>query len=597
MKFLFLFYVCLFASGFALGQQDGIIEGKVLGATAKDAIPFANVYNKTLKRGTITNADGYFRVEYATLQDTFVVSQVGYLKGMFVISAGQSFYTVELEENARELEEVIIGTDQYSFLFEYLNECRKNASTGSANAKAYYELKSYCGAQQLELVEGYYNMQLSGYEIKDLSLKSARLALQPYEDRLYTSQAGSRAIAMLKMTGPNDFFPSTPLDLSRKDAKRIFNLAVEQRYRDEKNDSIYVISYWPKKEEGKAFEGEIWMNKTRFRVEKMTMNCSKCTVHPFLPLFPDDSVLNVALNITKTFVPVNGKMVFQHVDFSYSTDYKSRVGRTDEFHYSVKTAAVLYAYDFERLFDVPKFDFIENVSDYRKINAFPYNSFFWENNSEYRLNDENNANERFFLDSNSTTNITFFKSRNKGEITPAGEWKRSEQQLSKRGYFEHPYIQWSTNRIFLKEMTADTAAQAKLGAVNSLQYNLEVQTFFDVNEYNDSVNVLTATVFDPFTTYYYLPIDKYANCFINMYFDWCEIQRRNWEASRKPGWDVVECKQSYDLFLTQLSKQKALFLKETDRGTNRKAMEKWNSCIVNAIGIDNIALFKLYEEE
>lgn len=440
-------------------------------------------------------------------------------------------------------------------------------------------------------------VELADYEIKDLSLKSARLALQPYADRIYTSQAGSRAIAMLKLVGPNDFFPSTPFDLGKKDAKRTFNLVVERRYRDEKNDSIYVISYWPKKDDGKSFEGEIWMNKTSFQVEKMTLNCPKCTIHPFLPLFPDDSVLNVALNITKTFAPINGKMVFNHVDFSYSTDYKSRVGMSDEFHYSIKTTAVLYAYDFNKLFDIPKFDFIENVNDYRKINALPYNAFFWENNSEYRLNDENNANERFFRDSNSVTNITFFKSRNKGEITSTGEWKRSEQQNSKRGYFEHPYIQWSANRIFLKEMIADTITQAKLGTVNSLQYNLEVQTFFDVNEYNDSVNVLTGTVFDPFTTYYYLPIDKYANCFINMYFDWCEIQRRNWEAKRDPSWDVAECKQAYDLLLVQLNKQKALFLKEVDRGTNRKAMEKWNSYIVNAIGIDNIVLFKLYEEE
>jgi hypothetical protein len=37
------------------------------------------------------------------------------------------------------------------------------------------------------------------------------------------------------------------------------------------------------------------------------------------------------------------------------------------------------------------------------------------------------------------------------------------------------------------------------------------------------------------------------------------------------------------------------FLTQVDRGQNRKAMLKWNTFIVERLGIDNVALFSLYE--
>ena len=41
----------------------------------------------------------------------------------------------------------------------------------------------------------------------------------------------------------------------------------------------------------------------------------------------------------------------------------------------------------------------------------------------------------------------------------------------------------------------------------------------------------------------------------------------------------------------------AQFLKEVERGTNRKSLEKWNQLVFDELKIDNITLFGLYTEK
>jgi hypothetical protein len=46
-----------------------------------------------------------------------------------------------------------------------------------------------------------------------------------------------------------------------------------------------------------------------------------------------------------------------------------------------------------------------------------------------------------------------------------------------------------------------------------------------------------------------------------------------------------------------LEAKQAQFLKEVERGTNRKALEKWNQLVFDELKIDNITLFGLYTEK
>jgi len=137
-----------------------------------------------------------------------------------------------------------------------------------------------------------------------------------------------------------------------------------------------------------------------------------------------------------------------------------------------------------------------------------------------------------------------------------------------------------------------------LAEVNADKYNLEVRHFVDINTYHDSTNVLTTTIFDPYESYYHLSIDSKANCFINIYFDLCEIERRKLESDIRaalPDMDMVQ--DVYNQFEDRLEKQKYEYLKAVDRGINQQETIKWNAVVKEKLGIDNIALFRPYEEK
>jgi hypothetical protein len=284
------------------------------------------------------------------------------------------------------------------------------------------------------------------------------------------------------------------------------------------------------------------------------------------------------MQISKTFEKTSGTIDYSRIDFAYQVNYFSRVGTSEQAEYTIHADAVLTGYNFASTFHHPLFDFEAGLDDYRKISAFPYNEFFWKNHDEFQLNYDDSSNDQFFHDSTTLTNVEGFGDK--------------RQKLK----FEHPFIQWSTKRILMRDMVSDTMTSANLGDVKSRQYNLTVQIFSDYNQYRDSINIQTATVFDPYQSFYYLPIDATTNCFINMYFDICEMERRDFMNSLPVDLDYTSYEMRYKRFKEKLDKKLAVFLKETDRGTNTAGMEKWNKFIVTGIGINNLELFGLVYE-
>ena len=99
-------------------------------------------------------------------------------------------------------------------------------------------------------------------------------------------------------------------------------------------------------------------------------------------------------------------------------------------------------------------------------------------------------------------------------------------------------------------------------------------------------------------------IHKFSNitictqCFINIYFDLCEIERRQLDMELKSiGEDHTASDDVYAASQTRLAKLSAQFFKETDRGLQQINMIKWNTYVFERLGIDNIAIFKPYGEK
>lgn len=559
------------------------IEGRVLDAVTREPVPYANIYDKTIQKGTITNPEGFFRLMVGGVKDSVDVIFLGYTTQSLQLEEGKSSYTVLLEESQQLLREIVVRPSDDSYLYKLLAHCRDNPSD-KGQSKAYYMLKTVEGQKQIELVEGYYNAFVSGYELTDLKLKEGRLALQPYEDRLFGSFESSRAITMMKWTHADAYFPTLPLDLGRADMKRKFELQLDKKYLDPKQDSVYVISFAPRDTSGLYFSGSIWINTSKDYVVKIILTSPHSLRHPFRPAFQTDRISNVSFKITKTFAEDHGKAMFNHIDFTYGIQYSSRVGEAFEKTYTVQTQAVLYAYDFNHTFDILGYvDQLQAYNDYRVINAMPYNSFFWRYNDEYGLSEDRRANDAFFADASSITNQTLFNAN----------------RVFRKGLFEHPFIQWSEDRIQLKPMKPDSVSGAGwTEPISPDSFQLVVRLWADINRYQDSIHIMTSTIFDPYKSYDYLDINPATQCFINLYFDLCETERRKLDTELKAS---VPSSEKYSAIYAaaegRLARLSAQFFKETDHGRNEGNMQKWNTFIVEQLGIDNIALFKPYGEK
>ena len=117
-----------------------------------------------------------------------------------------------------------------------------------------------------------------------------------------------------------------------------------------------------------------------------------------------------------------------------------------------------------------------------------------------------------------------------------------------------------------------------------------------MNTYQDSTDVLSALIFDPLESYYYLPIDQKTHCFVNIFLDLCEIERQKLTAQISKA-KPFEIPTLYRKFEEELQEKKAFWLKELQRGENQAGMIKWNEIIKADLGIDNIAHFDPYSKE
>ena len=118
------FGIILFFFGMSvsiLGQNQIEIEGKILDKETKEPIPFANIYNKNLGKGTIINSDGYFRILINEATDTVTISFIGYKEQTIKIKADKKNYLIYLDENILFLNEVTVKPKDNSYLFELSN--------------------------------------------------------------------------------------------------------------------------------------------------------------------------------------------------------------------------------------------------------------------------------------------------------------------------------------------------------------------------------------------------------------------------------------------------------------------------------------------
>lgn len=566
--FIFLFLISTFVY-----SQDEQIQCRIIDKETNEAIPYATIYKLRDGKGTISSAEGYFNLINCFPNDSIRISFIGYETIFILASDLQQRKVIYLTVKAEVLGQVnIYGENTY--LFDIIARSKKTQSSKMIEAKTYFSLETYIDTSQVEWLEGYYNGEYRGYELEGLNLKNTRVSLSSKGTKYFVSLSSSKAQYTHRIYEYGENFPESPFELSKKKLKKKYRLKLARSYKNEDGHTILLIDFTPKKDKNNSFKGRVWIDSLEASIQKVTLQCIDATDHPFFPIWKTDSLLQMDLNWSKTYKKVDGRMYVDAIDFHYRMLYKDR----DDSSYVINTHNMIYAYDYNKTFLLPFFDFgVNEENDYRKVNATPYNAFFWENMDEFTGYNRKEKNEEFL--SNAALNSeTIFLSNT----------------VFNKGFFEQSYVFWSKKRIAFDYTKMKTTNDDTRSIMASDNYNLSVKIYLDINLINDSLQVLSSTILDPFESYYYFPRTTKSTAFLNMYFDIVEIQRRELLVELgKIAESPEDAKSIYDAKMLDLSSLGTVFFKNVERGYNKEGMLRWNDYIVKKLNIDNWEIFGL----
>lgn len=581
---IFILTCCTLFSVTGRAQTSFSVQGIVYDSLNNERIPFVSIYKKTDKKGTLSDFSGKFLLEEVSEKDTLVFSCVGYDRKEFTFKDFKN-KVFTLLPKAQITDEITVLADN-SFLYELVRRVQKEKGEQEQVAKTYLELESYSDGRQLEFFQGYYNGTYSSYDISKIEMKYAKFALLPIEmgraQRIFASTDISTAIYYHKLTSENNYFPINPFELNKRKMKKRFHLSLNKRYKDEEEHTIYVITAEPREDDGNYFTTTAWIDSTTSQLRKVSFTIEDAKNHPFLPLWPDQTVENVGIEIAKVFTTINGRKTVKTVNFDYHLDYVDQFGG----RIPIQSRAILNAYDYKDPFFMPFFRFtrVKN-NDFRRIQMLPKNDDFWECNDDFKM--RNNAKKR-----------TEFLS-NERIILPRDMFETGGV-YNRKNFFESPYIKWSENRVIMRGISKDSAAYYTKKELmhRFLRYDFDIQLFVDLNELCDSTQLITKTVYDPYTSFYHFFAEKENQVFLNIFFDLMEIERRKLHKELvSSNLRETEMQEVYNEWKQKTKALKEAYFNDVDRGTNREELKRWNEIVKSQLNIDNFEIFELSEKE
>ncbi|MAY84573.1 MAG: hypothetical protein CMP59_10615 [Flavobacteriales bacterium] len=515
-----------------------------------------------------------------------VTSFIGYRSETVLVKDDKEELNIALTPLSINISTIEI-TEESDLLYQLISRSKNTKAYYSKEAKSYLFLESSIEGKTTEMIEAYYNGRFKGYDLEKLELKNGRIGLQDFNDQYFINMQSSRAIMMHELTFSSEYFPKSPIGLSKRKLKKEFKLDYQNRFIDDRGRIIYEVAFQSKEDKRDYFEGVLWIDSLSANIQKIELLAKDCISHPFLPLHEGDKIEEIDLFIRKTFVEYEGFSYPREIDFDYSMKYRRR----DNAISSIKTHSLFYIFDYESLFNIPFIYFPEELdNDYRKINALPLSRTFWRNKPfQYKDEDDNIKN---FYNSDSTVHA-------RNIVYSNGDTKKS--------FFEHPYVVWNGNRIRMRNMQRTYESiklpKAKENCVASEleipvdQYNFEIQLFMDIYPLGDSIHYSTAAIFDPYQSYYYYEQDEYSVVLMNIYFDLAEIYNRKLSRALKGIKDAEKAISIYNAINEEFEAVSKDYFSNVQRGKNRSALDSYNDLVRKELGIDNIKIFRLDEME
>lgn len=572
LVFAFLF----FGFGSSLCAQLDV-KGKVMRADQNEVVPFCAIGIKSSNKGCLSNEDGDFFLK-AHLEDTLVFSAIGYKKTFVPVQEVLKQTQVFLQVSELLLQEVTVYSNN-DFVYELMGKSRKALLNSiSRSAKAYYFLETEISGQPVELLECYYSAVLNNNRIQELGFKNGRIGVAPFIDRYFVSLDISKAFTMLNLLYPDERMPSNPYQFNAKQVKKNYLLHLESSY--DSLQPVYIIEFIAKNTDGHFFNGKVHVLKSNFLPLKLELRIQNTTHHPFRPLFPNSKIRSASMQINKIFEFKNDSCYVHHVDFNYKLNYdvqnQTRI---------VNSKGLMYFYDYHAPFYPPLFNYNTDADDYRKITSLSYNERFWDQNTVLENSKSMKIKRAYFEQEGLLINY-----KNDGN---------QKQGLQKGSFFENNDLKWSDKtRLSIKGngIANDTNSTVAMNGetFRADRYALKAGIFVDVNPVGEGLQHFSTAVFKVNESYYHLKEEAVTNCFMNIYFDLVEMERRKMEKEMEKNpnsWSHI--KSCYANAMLEIESTGLKYFKEVERGHNKKKLEEWNKKVLVGLEIDNLNIFKI----
>ena len=548
----------------------------MLDASTGAPLSYCHVFNPRTADGTITNEDGVFQVGDILEDDTLRFSFIGYSQQLISVARLKQDPNVRLKPQSITLEELFIYAED-DYLYTAVENCAKIMQQQPLReAKAYYYVTTDIDGEPNELLESYYNAEVKGATVRNLKLKNGRAGLPLNGEKYFFNLQTSTGIMMLETIGKTDQFPFTPMHYSSRKMKKMYEL---QRLPSLSDTNTLHIAFTPLQRLEKHFRGEMWIDKNSKMLQKLQLEIDDSEVHPFYSLGNKSRIDNMSFDIVQTFRQDEKGAILDHIEFSYDLGLMHTLKDKSTTNWELHSSCLMHFFEYDTTFILPYFQYDPGMDDYRRISFMPYDSLFWSTTQGYEYSEDQARRLRFFEQEGFLLNF-------ESDIQLQGSDKPTPT-------LEKPNILWSDEDRIKFGMNRSSVAPARAEFLSDM-VEVEVQIFLDANAYDDNWAYNSVTVLDSYRSYNYIGESPERNCYANIYFDLCEIQRRKLLDELVSTTQTRESiDRIYNKHIKELSNILDQYNEEVDLGMKVKEMKPWNELVKAALNIDNIELFGL----
>lgn len=585
------FILLLIVSTVSFAQSN--MEGYIFDKTTKDPLPYATIEIINNGSYTITNENGKFEIKEYSDDTTLKIRYLGYESIIIPITYFNNNSKFYLTPVISELNEVVVVSDKdyaYNLLNELIQKYRKNQVT--TKSKAFLTLTSFARNTPLEQIEGFYNSSQSFSEgIVDLKIKSGRFG-QNRSFPFYSLDNNTLLKDFSFFRKSDQILPTYPGNLSLQAIKSKYRVKV-----DECNSCLgdeIIISFIPKKFNGRLFSGKIYFNIDKLILRKIDLRLINPEIKQISSIIENDIVNPTEVLFKISFNPLNNKI--QYLDFRLKMYYSS--GNMNEI---IKSHSFLYFYDYGNSFTQPYFtNSVDFNSDYDKIIALKSSSDFWELNYQFpKSYSEISSNEYltkygYLINYNSSSIPSSYIKYIKPSVllwdkNKRVEWSNIKHNLTepnkkeKQTYYKQGLTLQSDNSY-------NSILDLKRGKKNG---NELINMSYVINSYENKIgeiNYISRTIFDRNSSYYSKIRTKNKLIYINLVFDIYEYYREIAISQLKKSMELEDVNAVFDEKFKEATVKVDQMKKETNYGSNYQNLIRWNNKIKLKLNIDNFAL-------